>query len=228
MKPENTEGNRLTAIVTGASSGIALGITRALLASGYRVVGTARSIDESKQLKASADLVLVDGDIGRKDTTVKITEAALRHFDRIDLLVNRGRRRLCARRRPDGEVAAFGRTQPRPRNSDLAGTTSAETWPNANGYVNRTLPDAELDPFVEALATRIASFDRQVIIKIKQLVNIASLPPESEMQPEWDALIGSVSGSSAQARLTFLIDKGLQTPGDVEEHLGRHTAEYMK
>jgi len=28
------------------------------------------------------------------------------------------------------------------------------------GYVNRALPDAELDGFVEALARRIASFDR--------------------------------------------------------------------
>lgn len=96
------------------------------------------------------------------------------------------------------------------------------------GYVNRALPDAELDPFVDALATRIASFDRDVIAEIKRLVNIASLPPESEMQPEWDAFIESVSGSSAQARLKVLIDKGLQTPGDVEEHLGRHTAEYVK
>jgi enoyl-CoA hydratase/carnithine racemase len=96
------------------------------------------------------------------------------------------------------------------------------------GYVNRTLPDAELDPFVDALATRIASFERQAIVEIKRLVNIASLPPESEMQPEWDAFIGTVSTASAQARLKVLLDKGLQTPGDVEKHLGRHTAEYMK
>jgi enoyl-CoA hydratase/carnithine racemase len=96
------------------------------------------------------------------------------------------------------------------------------------GYVNRALPDAELDPFVDALAARIASFDRRVIVEIKRLVNIASLPPDSEMQPEWDAFIGSVSSSAAQARLKVLIDKGLQTPGEVEEHLGRHTAEYMK
>ncbi len=94
--------------------------------------------------------------------------------------------------------------------------------------MNRALPDAELDPFVDALATRIASFDRGVIVEIKRLVNIASLPPDSEMQPEWDAFIGSVSCSAAQARLKVLIDKGLQTPGEVEEHLGRHTAEYMK
>jgi len=29
------------------------------------------------------------------------------------------------------------------------------------GYVNRSLPDADLDGFVDALATRIASFDKR-------------------------------------------------------------------
>jgi enoyl-CoA hydratase/carnithine racemase len=33
----------------------------------------------------------------------------------------------------------------------------------ANGYINRALPDAELDAFVEALATRIAGFDKWAI-----------------------------------------------------------------
>src|SRR4029077_9676204 len=44
------------------------------------------------------------------------------------------------------------------------------------GYVNRSLPDADLDGFVEALATRIASFDKRTIADTKRLVNVASLP----------------------------------------------------
>jgi hypothetical protein len=36
----------------------------------------------------------------------------------------------------------------------------------AYGYVNRSLPDAELDGFVDALARRIASFDKWAIAKI--------------------------------------------------------------
>ena len=79
---------RLVAIVTGASSGIGLGITRALLERGYRVVANSRTISQSRKLKPSADLVLVDGDIGKKETAVKVVDAALKHFDRIDLLVN--------------------------------------------------------------------------------------------------------------------------------------------
>jgi NAD(P)-dependent dehydrogenase (short-subunit alcohol dehydrogenase family) len=76
------------AIVTGASSGIGLGITRALLEQGYRVVANSRTISKSKDLKPSADLILVDGDIGKKETAVEVVNAAMKHFGRIDLLVN--------------------------------------------------------------------------------------------------------------------------------------------
>jgi len=79
---------RLVAIVTGASSGMGLGITRALLERGYRVVANSRTISQSRELKPSTDLVLVDGDIGKKETAVNVVDAALKHFDRIDLLVN--------------------------------------------------------------------------------------------------------------------------------------------
>ena len=76
------------AIVTGASSGIGLGIVQALLDRGYRVVGTSRTITKSKELKPSADLVLVDGDVSKKETAVKVADAAVKDFGRIDLLVN--------------------------------------------------------------------------------------------------------------------------------------------
>src|ERR1700719_2944266 len=49
------------------------------------------------------------------------------------------------------------------------------------GYVNRSLPDADLDGFVDALATRIASFDKQVLMDTKRLVNVDSLPPDIEV-----------------------------------------------
>ena len=76
------------AIVTGASSGIGLGLTQALLERGWRVVATSRSISKSKELKPSPDLVLVDGDAGHKETAVKVADVALKHFGRLDLLVN--------------------------------------------------------------------------------------------------------------------------------------------
>jgi NAD(P)-dependent dehydrogenase (short-subunit alcohol dehydrogenase family) len=76
------------AIVTGASSGIGLAITQALLERGYRVVANSRSISKSKELKASSNLLLVDGDVSKKQTAVQVAEAAVKNFGRIDLLVN--------------------------------------------------------------------------------------------------------------------------------------------
>ena len=76
------------AIVTGASGGIGLGITQALLERGWRVVATSRTISESKDLNPSPDLVLVDGEVSKKETAVKVVDSALKHFGRIDLLVN--------------------------------------------------------------------------------------------------------------------------------------------
>jgi NAD(P)-dependent dehydrogenase (short-subunit alcohol dehydrogenase family) len=86
MNLEKTQ--QLVAIVTGASSGIGLGVTQALLERGWRVVATSRMISQSKDLKPSPDLVLVDGDISKKDTAVKVVDAAIERFGRIDLLVN--------------------------------------------------------------------------------------------------------------------------------------------
>src|SRR3984893_18492250 len=76
------------AIVTGASSGIGLGITQAPLERGWRVVATSRTINKSKDLKPSPDLVLVDGEVGKKETAAAVVDAALKHFGRIDLMVN--------------------------------------------------------------------------------------------------------------------------------------------
>jgi NAD(P)-dependent dehydrogenase (short-subunit alcohol dehydrogenase family) len=84
----NEENRNRAAIVTGASSGIGLGITRALLEHGYRVVATSRTISKSKDLQPSTDLVLLDGDISKKETAIIVAEAAVNHFGRIDLLVN--------------------------------------------------------------------------------------------------------------------------------------------
>src|SRR6266566_3753600 len=60
------------------------------------------------------------------------------------------------------------------------------------GYVNRSLPDAELDGFVDGLATRIASFDKRTITETKRFVDVASLPPDYEIAPEWDVCLASI------------------------------------
>jgi len=93
------------------------------------------------------------------------------------------------------------------------------------GYVNRALPDAELDTFVDALAMRIASFDKQAIVETKGFVNVASLPPDAEIAPEWDACIASIQRRCRQRRLNTLLERGLHKPGDVENRLGYHVGQ---
>ena len=88
------------------------------------------------------------------------------------------------------------------------------------GYVNRSFPDSELDAFVDALATRIGSFEKWAISNTKRLVNVASLPPDVEMAAGWDACINSISRPATQQRMKKLFDQGFHKPGDVENRLG--------
>src|ERR1700691_1108591 len=89
----------------------------------------------------------------------------------------------------------------------------------AYGYVNRALPDADLDAFVEALATRIAGFDKWAIANTKRLVN-TSLPPDVELGAGWDACIASLARPAAQDGIKALMARGFHKPGDVENRLG--------
>jgi enoyl-CoA hydratase/carnithine racemase len=95
--------------------------------------------------------------------------------------------------------------------SDDIGGELAEAY----GYVNRSLPDAELDGFVDALANRIASFDKWAIANTKRLVN-ASLPPDVEIAAGWDACMASIVRPAAQKRLKTLFENGR----DAEDRLG--------
>jgi enoyl-CoA hydratase/carnithine racemase len=93
------------------------------------------------------------------------------------------------------------------------------------GYVNRSFPDAGLDSFVDALAMRIASFDKQAIADTKRLVDKASLPSNSDIAPEWDAFIASLGRPATQARIKALMARGFHRPGDVENRLGHHVGQ---
>jgi enoyl-CoA hydratase/carnithine racemase len=89
----------------------------------------------------------------------------------------------------------------------------------AYGYVNRALPDADLDAYVDALATRISRFDKWAIANTKRLVN-TSLPPDVELGAGWDACIESLGRPAAQEGIKSLMAQGFHKPGDVENRLG--------
>jgi enoyl-CoA hydratase/carnithine racemase len=90
------------------------------------------------------------------------------------------------------------------------------------GYVNRSMPDNQLDEFVDALARRISTFDGQAIAETKRMVNLNSLPSDAEIAPEWDAFVAALGRPAAQARLHELFERGFHVPGDVENRLGYH------
>jgi enoyl-CoA hydratase/carnithine racemase len=93
------------------------------------------------------------------------------------------------------------------------------------GYVNRSVPDAELDEFVNSLADRIASFDKRAISETKRFVDVASLPPDYEIAPEWDVCFASIMRAPAQERIKKLIEQGFHKPGDVETRLGYYVGQ---
>jgi len=88
------------------------------------------------------------------------------------------------------------------------------------GYVNRSLPDAELDAFVDTLASRIASFDKLAIGNTKRLVNPANLPPDVENDAGWQACMASIARPAAQEKIKALMARGFHKPGDLENRIG--------
>jgi enoyl-CoA hydratase/carnithine racemase len=93
------------------------------------------------------------------------------------------------------------------------------------GYVNRALPDAELDEFVDTLARRIASFDKETLADIKHMVNASTLPSNTEVAAEWSSFITSVQRPAAQRTVTKLMELGLQKSLDVETNLSKYTGQ---
>jgi enoyl-CoA hydratase/carnithine racemase len=96
------------------------------------------------------------------------------------------------------------------------------------GYVNRSFEDADLDAFVESLATRIASFDKRAISETKRFVDVASLPPDYEIAPEWDVCLASIMRPAAQERIKKLMEQGFHKPGDVENRLGYYVGQLVR
>ena len=94
------------------------------------------------------------------------------------------------------------------------------------GYVNRVLPDAGLAEFVDMFARRIAGFDKEAIADTKALLDWASLPPDEEFGPGLAAFFRTSGRPENAARVRYLLENGLQTPGGVELDLGRVLGEF--
>jgi enoyl-CoA hydratase/carnithine racemase len=95
------------------------------------------------------------------------------------------------------------------------------------GYVNRAVPDAELDGFVDTFARRIASFGRRPIQAAKNLVNQVSLPSVERLLDGTATFETSLTWPETQTRVAALFRSGLQQEGDFEENLGARLAHLL-
>jgi len=85
------------------------------------------------------------------------------------------------------------------------------------GYVNRALPEAELDGFVDAMARRIASFDRRAIAAAKNLINQVSLPSADRLLEALNSFTTALTWPETGQRIEGLLKLGLQRDGDFEK-----------
>ena len=93
------------------------------------------------------------------------------------------------------------------------------------GYVNRLIADAELDDEVDAVASRLARFDREAIARTKSYVDQVTLPPDSELGPPLDDFRELFGRPAQQAQWARLQDLGLNTDSDFERSLGGRVVE---
>jgi enoyl-CoA hydratase/carnithine racemase len=90
------------------------------------------------------------------------------------------------------------------------------------GWVNRTLEDRALDSFVDALARRLASFDRETLTAAKTQINRFGMPTASELQSSNDLFFPLLALPSAQKRRAKVRNSGYGVPSDFELNFGQY------
>jgi enoyl-CoA hydratase/carnithine racemase len=88
------------------------------------------------------------------------------------------------------------------------------------GYVNRVVPDAELEHETDRIARRLASFDKQAIGETKAFVDAVTLPDDEELAPGLTAFFASSGRPATQARLAALAPHGYGRDSELERRLG--------
>jgi enoyl-CoA hydratase/carnithine racemase len=89
------------------------------------------------------------------------------------------------------------------------------------GWVNRAIPDVEIEGFVERFAMRVASFDHKLIAAVKDIVNHrVERPTNEQIIATQNKFFEIAEWPETQKRLSSLFERGLQTRSDFEMNLG--------
>lgn len=88
------------------------------------------------------------------------------------------------------------------------------------GWINRAIPDAELDAFVNEFAQRIASFDKIALGAAKQVLNRRALPDADDLQASQALFRSAFAWPGTAPRVKALMARGIGTRGELEMRFG--------
>jgi enoyl-CoA hydratase/carnithine racemase len=95
------------------------------------------------------------------------------------------------------------------------------------GFVNRSIPDAELDAFVDALAKRMSRFEKRALETGKKMVNgRAGVPSEGDLWTSNHILQGVDLWPEAQKAFSTMLDAGLGKVGDFELNFAERLGDF--
>src|SRR5262245_9285316 len=121
-----------------------------------------------------------------------------------------------------GPMARLGRLVGRGRAMEilLGGDDIPAQLAAQYGYVNRLIPETKIEGVVDGVARRIASFDKVAVAGIKELVDVATLPPDDEFGPGLAAYFATAGRPENQSFTALLFENGLQERDGIETDLG--------
>jgi len=121
-----------------------------------------------------------------------------------------------------GPMARLGRLVGRGRALEilLGGDDVPAALAAEYGYVNRLIPDDEIEEFTDAFARRIASFEKVAVSGIKRLVDVATLPEDQEFAAGLQAYFATAGRPENKPFAELLFSRGLHQPDGIETNLG--------
>jgi enoyl-CoA hydratase/carnithine racemase len=90
------------------------------------------------------------------------------------------------------------------------------------GWINRALPDAELDAHVANFVKRVLSFDKRILGVVKATISKQGLPSAAELAETQDTFFQTFGWEGFKERLPKLLQRGIGKAGEFELNLGKN------
>lgn len=90
------------------------------------------------------------------------------------------------------------------------------------GWINRAIPDAELDAHVANFVRRILSFDKRILGVAKATIGRHGLPSADELKDTQDTFFQTFAWEGFKERVPKLLQGGIGKAGEFELNLGKN------